>query len=428
MNKKMRGKYTKNLCIEFNGAIFEYYFTLMKIGIIKEFKTPPDKRVVFSPTKCIRAKEEFPQIEFLIQKSDIRSFSDKEYEDLGLSVVDDLSSADLLIGVKEVTIDKLIPNKPYFFFSHTIKKQEYNKKLLQAILEKNIELHDHETIVNKEDVRLIGFGYYAGVIGTYNGLRALGLKQGIFNLPKASDLKDRNEFNKELDKIILPKIKIVLSGKGRVGSGAKEVLDYLQIKQVSVKEFLDNSFDEPVYVNIDVLDYNSRIDNNESSADDFYKNPQEYSSTFMKFCKSSDVFIAGHYHNPKAPKLISKENISSVDFNIRVIADISCDIDGPIVSTIRPSTIEDPIYGYDPINHCEIDYMNKKAIVVMAVDNLPCELPKDASEYFGNEFVNEILPFLIGEDPDKVLERATICKGGNLTSDFRYLKAYLNGN
>ena len=153
----------------------------MKIGIIKEFKSPPDKRVVFSPSKCIRAREIFPQLEFLIQKSDIRSFSDKEYEDLGLSVVDDLSSADVLIGVKEVPIDKLIPNKPYFFFSHTIKKQHYNKKLLQAIIEKNIQLHDHEAIVNSNDVRLIGFGYYAGVIGTYNGLRALGLKQELFN-------------------------------------------------------------------------------------------------------------------------------------------------------------------------------------------------------------------------------------------------------
>ena len=296
---------------------------------------------------------------------------------------------------------------------------------MQAILEKNIELHDHETIVNKEDVRLIGFGYYAGVIGTYNGLRALGLKQGIFNLPKASDLKDRNEFNKELDKIILPKIKIVSSGKGRVGSGAKEVLDYLQIKQVSVKEFLDNSFDEPVYVNIDVLDYNSRIDNNESSADDFYKNPQEYSSTFMKFCKSSDVFIAGHYHNPKAPKLISKENISSVDFNIRVIADISCDIDGPIVSTIRPSTIEDPIYGYDPTNHCEIDYMNKKAIVVMAVDNLPCELPRDASEAFGDMFIESVLPAFFNGDVDLILEKSKINQKGKLTPRFDYLQDFL---
>ena len=397
----------------------------MKIGIIKEFKTPPDKRVVFSPTKCIRAKEEFPQIEFLIQKSDIRSFSDKEYKDLGLSVVEDLSMADILIGVKEVTIDKLIPNKPYFFFSHSIKKQIYNKKLLQAILEKNIQLHDYETIVNKDNIRLIGFGYFAGVIGAYNGLRALGLKQGLFDLPKACNLKDRNEFNKELDKIILPNIKIVLTGKGRVSSGAKEVLDYLKIKQVGVDEFLNNSFDEPVYVNIDVLDYNSRTNNNESTMAHFYKNPQEYSSTFMRFCKSSDMFIAGHYHNLKAPKLISKQNISSEDFNIKVIADISCDIDGPIVSTIRPSTIENPIYGYDPIKHCEIDYMRENAVVVMAVDNLPCELPRDSSEAFGDMFIEYVLPAFFNNDADLILEKSKITQKGKLTPRFDYLQDFL---
>ena len=397
----------------------------MKIGIIKEHKTPPDKRAVFSPSKCIRAKEKFPQIDFLIQKSDIRSFSDKEYNDLGLSVVEDLSMADVLVGVKEVPIDKLISNKPYFFFSHTIKKQAYNKKLLQAILEKNIQLHDYEAIVNKDNFRLIGFGYFAGVIGTYNGLRALGLKQGLFNLPKACNLKDRNEFNKELDKIILPNIKIVLTGKGRVGSGAKEVLDYLKIKQVGVDEFLNNSFDEPVYLNIDVLDYNSRINNNESSMAHFYENPQEYSSTFMRFCKSSDMFITGHYHNPKAPKLISKQNISSEDFNIKVIADISCDIDGPIVSTIRPSTIEDPIYGYDPINHCEIDYMCENAVVVMAVDNLPCELPRDASKAFADMFIEYVLPAFFNNDADLILEKSKITQNGKLTPRFDYLQDFL---
>ena len=397
----------------------------MKIGIIKEFKNPPDKRVVFTPKKCIEAKERFPELDFLIQKSEIRSFTDKEYEDVGLTVVDDVSLADILVGVKEVPIDKLIPNKPYFFFSHTIKKQVYNRKLLQAILQKNIQLHDHETIVDKKNVRLIGFGYYAGVIGTYNGLRALGIKDKLFDLPKACDLKDREEFNLELKKIVLPNIKIVLTGRGRVGSGAKEVLDYLNIKQVDVDKYLNNSFDYPVYVNIDVLDYNSRKDNLNSTVKDFYNKPEDYVSTFMKFSKSTDMFIAGHYHNPKAPKIISKENISSEDFNIKVIADISCDIDGPIVSTIRPSTIEDPIYGYDPKNHCEIDYMSKNAIVVMAVDNLPCELPRDASEAFADMFIQHVLPAFFNNDSDLILEKSKITQNGELTSKFDYLQDFV---
>ena len=397
----------------------------MKLGVIREGKNPPDKRVVFTPKKCIEAKERFPKLDFLIQKSEIRSFTDKEYEDVGLTVVDDVSLADILVGVKEVPIDKLIPNKPYFFFSHTIKKQVYNRKLLQAILQKNIQLHDHETIVDKKDVRLIGFGYYAGVIGTYNGLRALGIKDKLFDLPKASDLKDREEFNLELKKIVLPNIKIVLTGRGRVGSGAKEVLDYLNIKQVDVDQYLNNSFDYPVYVNIDVLDYNSRKDNLNSTVKDFYNKPEDYVSTFMKFSKSTDMFIAVHYHNPKAPKIISKENISSEDFNIKVIADISCDIDGPIVSTIRPSTIEDPIYGYDPINHCEIDYTHDNAVVVMAVDNLPCELPRDASEAFSDMFIENVLPAFFNGDADLILEKSKITQNGKLTPRFDYLQDFV---
>jgi len=364
----------------------------MKIGIIKEFKTPSDKRVVFTPSKCAAAKKLFPKVEFLIESSDVRCYSDKEYSDLGFNVVNDISSADVLIGVKEVPINKLIPNKKYFFFSHTIKKQPYNKDLLLSILDKNIELFDHETIVDKKSNRLIGFGYYAGVVGAYNGFRALGLKNKIFNLPKASNLLDRNQLNAELLKISIPNIKIVLTGNGRVGSGAKEILDFLKIKQVSVSEYLNTSFNEPVYVQIDVLDYNERIDNRDLDRFDFYKNPTEYKSTFNNFSHVSDMFIAGHYYDKNAPKLITLEDAKSDDFKITLIADISCDINGPIVSTIRSSTIKDPIFGFSPILNAEVDYLNSDAIVVMAVDNLPCELPRDASESFGEMFIKHVLP------------------------------------
>ena len=217
----------------------------MKIGIIKEYKNPPDKRVVFSPEKCFEVVKKYPEVKFLIESSDIRCFSDDEYESIGLEIVDDLSECDILIGVKEVPIEKLIANKKYFFFSHTIKKQPYNKKLLQEILKKNIELYDHETIVDKSNNRLIGFGYYAGVIGAYNGFRTYGLKKKLFVIPKAIELKDRVEFNQTLKQIKIPNIKILLSGKGRVGSGTKEVLDFLKIKQVSPNDFIHKHFDEP---------------------------------------------------------------------------------------------------------------------------------------------------------------------------------------
>ena len=397
----------------------------MKIGIIKECKTPSDKRVVFTPSKCLVAKKLYPEVEFLIQSSDVRCYSDKEYSDLGFSVVDDVSSADVLIGVKEVPIDKLIANKKYFFFSHTIKKQPYNKNLLLSILHNNIELFDHETIVDKNNNRLIGFGYYAGVVGAYNAFRALGLKNDSFILPKASELKDRKELNAELLKISIPDMKIVLTGKGRVGSGAKEILDFLQIKEVSISDYLNKSFEEAVYIQIDVLNYNNRIDNQTLDRFDFYKNPSEYKSTFNKFSSTSDMFIAGHYYDKNAPSLITLEDVNLDDFKIKLIADISCDINGPIVCTIRSSTIKDPIYGYDPISNKEVDYNQAGAITVMAVDNLPCELPRDASESFGEMFITDVLPSFFNDDKDGVLQRSKMTSKGELTDKFSYLSDFI---
>tara|TARA_B110000503_G_scaffold111426_1_gene166892 strand:+ start:16184 stop:17386 length:1203 start_codon:yes stop_codon:yes gene_type:complete len=398
----------------------------MKIGIIKECKTPSDKRVVFTPSKCLAAKKLYPEVEFLIQSSDVRCYSDKEYSDLGFSVVDDVSSADVLIGVKEVPIDKLIANKKYFFFSHTIKKQAYNKNLLLSILHNNIELFDHETIVDKNNNRLIGFGYYAGVVGAYNAFRALGLKNDSFILPKASELKDRKELNAELLKISIPDMKIVLTGKGRVGSGAKEILDFLQIKEVSISDYLNKSFEEAVYIQIDVLNYNNRIDNQTLDRFDFYKNPSEYKSTFNKFSSTSDMFIAGHYYDKNAPNLITLEDVNLDDFKIKLIADISCDINGPIVSTIRSSTIKDPIYGYDPISNKEVDYNQPGSITVMAVDNLPCELPRDASESFGEMFITNVLPSFFNDDKDGVLQRSKMTSKGELTDKFSYLSDFIS--
>ena len=283
-----------------------------------------------------------------------------------------------------------------------------------------------DSIVDRNSNRLIGFGYYAGVVGAYNGFRALGLKNKIFNLPKASDLLDRNQLNAELLKILIPNIKIVLTGNGRVGSGAKEILDFLKIKQVSVSQYLNTSFNEPVYVQIDVLDYNERIDNRDLDRFDFYKNPTEYKSTFNNFSNVSDMFIAGHYYDKNAPKLITLDDAISDNFKIKLIADISCDINGPIVSTIRSSTIKDPIFGFSPILNAEVDYMNSDAIAVMAVDNLPCELPRDASESFGEMFIKHVLPSFFNNDYDGILNRSQITSDKKLTDRFSYLSDYIS--
>lgn len=399
----------------------------MKIGIIKERKTPPDRRVVFTPEQLQHLEQEYQNLKFVVEPSDIRIFKDEAYQNCSIKVSEDLSDCEVLLGVKEVPIEALIPNKSYFFFSHTIKKQTYNRDLLKAILDKNIKLYDHEVITRKNGARLIGFGRYAGLVGAYNGFRLLGKRQNLFDLPKVETLPDLNAVLVELDKINLPKIKIVLTGSGKVAKGAKEILDHLKIKQVSVIEYLNDYFDQPVYVNADVLDYNRRKDGQASNIMEFFKDPTPYESDFMKFAKVSDVFIAGHFYGDNAPYLFTREDAKQPDFNIKLVADISCDIDGPVASTIRPSTIADPFYGYDPKTEVETDFMNLNAIGVMAVDNLPCELPKDASKGFGEMFAGYVIPAFFNEDKDGVLKRARMTKDGSLSERYSYLSDFVDG-
>ena len=398
----------------------------MKFGIIKERKNPPDRRVVFSPEKLLEFKEKFPKATIKVESSDIRIFSDDEYTNAGLEVTKDISDCDVLIGVKEVPIEALIPNKIYFFFSHTIKKQSYNRKLLQAILEKNIELIDHETIVKENGMRLIGFGRYAGIVGCYNGFRAFGLKHKIFTLPKAKTLENQQSLLDQLNKVEIPNLKILLTGSGKVAYGAKEMLEGMNIKEVSVEEYLHESYNESVYCLANVLDYNKRKDAQILDNFDFYNHPEKYESNFMRFAKVTDYFIAGHFYGNGAPYLFTREDAKSSNFKIQLVADISCDINGPVASTLRASTIADPIYGYDPQTESEIDYKNENAIVVMAVDNLPCELPKDASEGFGKLFLEHVVPAYYNNDKDGILARARITKKGKLTERFSYLQEYVD--
>lgn len=400
----------------------------IKFAIIKERKNPPDRRVVFSPSKLEEAKKQFPEAIFKVESSDIRVFPDSEYEAAGFEVTNDVSDCDVMIGVKEVPIDALIPNKKYFFFSHTIKKQPYNRKLLVAILEKNIELYDHETIVNDKGFRLIGFGRYAGIVGAYNGFRAWGLKYDAWNLPKAGPLPNQAALINELKNIDLPNIKILLTGSGKVSNGAQEMLDAMSIKKVSVVDYLEKTFNQPVYCKIDVLDYNKRLDGTEEKdIFDFFNHPEKYESNFMRFAIVSDYYIAGHFYGDGAPYIYTRTDVKSPNFNIKVVADISCDVDGPVATTLRASTISDPIYGYDPMSEKEIDYKDNNAITVMAVDNLPCELPQDASEGFGEQFLQHVIPAFFNNDSDGVLKRAKITEDGKLTANFSYLHNYVNG-
>ena len=398
----------------------------MKIGIIKERKTPPDRRVVFTPEQLAELEKTYKDLHFIVEPSDIRIFSDEAYKKHGLKVDSDLSGCEVLLGVKEVPIEALIPNKSYFFFSHTIKKQSYNRDLLKAILDKNIILYDHEVITGKKGNRLIGFGRYAGLVGTYNGFRLLGQRHQSFDLPKVENLPDLKAVLKELDQITIPHLKILLTGFGKVARGAKEILDHLKIKEVSVEDYLNKSFEVPVYTNANVMDYNKRKDGRAGDMYEFFKDPTPYESDFMKLAKVSDLFIAGHFYGDDAPYLFTRENAKHPDFNIKLVADISCDIDGPVASTIRPSTIAEPFYAYDPQTESEVDALDKEAIGVMAVDNLPCELPKDASEGFGEMFAKHVIPAFFNTDQDGVLERAQMTKNGQLTERYKYLQDFVD--
>lgn len=399
----------------------------MKFGIIKERKNPPDRRVVFTPEELVRLKNEHPEAAIKVESSDIRVFTDDEYSNVGLEVATDMTDCDVLFGVKEVPVAALIPNKKYFFFSHTIKKQPYNRKLLQAILEKNIELYDHETIVDAKNKRLIGFGRYAGIVGAYNGLRAFGQKFDLFNLPKAETLHGKDELIARLKRKVFPPIKVVLTGHGKVGMGAKEILDGVKFKEVSVNDFLTKNYTQPVYVQIDVLDYNKRKDGQVLDNYDFYKNPEEYVSDFERFTKVADVYMAGHFYGNGAPVILSREMLNAPDNKVKIVADISCDVDGPIACTLKASTIANPFFGYLPSEHKEVDMMHPAAIVVMSVDNLPCELPKDASEGFGEMFMEHVIPSFFNNDKDGILARAKMTENGKLTPRFAYLQDYVDG-
>jgi len=399
----------------------------MKFAIIKEKKNPPDKRVVLPPSACRSLLKTFPEMEIKVESSENRTFTDSSYEKIGIEVTNNIKDCNVMLGVKEVPINALIPNKKYFFFSHTIKEQPYNRALLKAVLDKNIELYDHEVITDQKGVRLVAFGRYAGIVGAYNTFRTYGLKNNLFELPKAQTLLDKQELIAELKKFKLPNIKIVLTGKGRVSNGAKEMLDAMGIKEVGVDDYLQKEFKEAVYTQIDVLDYNKRIDGKIIDMYDFFNNPTDYKSDFMRFAKVSDVYIACHFYGTGAPFIFTREEAKGSYFRIKVVADVSCDIDGPVASTIRSSTIADPIYGYNAKAEKEINFLNEKAIAVMAVDNLPNELPKDASLGFGDNFVKHVIPAFFNGDKDGILERARMTQNGKLTKNFSYLQDFIDG-
>lgn len=399
----------------------------MKIGLIKEGKVPPDRRVAFTPKQLSYLSEVYKDsFSFYVESSPFRCFSDEEYIQEGIEVVGDVSFCDLLMGVKEVPISQLIPNKTYIFFSHTIKEQAHNRRILQAVMEKNITLMDYEVLKDEKGNRTVAFGHWAGIVGAYNGLWAYGKKSGLFDLKRAMDCFDKKELDEELTKVQLPPIKIVVTGTGRVGKGVVEILEKIGIRQVGDKELLLQYFEEPVFTVLSTDDYYRRKTDGGYDREEFYAFPDKYESHFLKFAEVSDILMAASYWDPRAPKLFKMEDISSEEFSISVIADITCDIDGSIPTTVKTSSILNPIYDIDRDTFEVLPAFGKQtSISVMAIDNLPTELPRNASEDFGNQLIQNLIPELLKEE-SKVLDKATIAKEGDLTIEFIFLRDYVN--
>lgn len=399
-----------------------------KIGLIKETKTPPDRRVALPPAQAVDLMKKFPNVEVVAQPSDLRCYKDSEYKDVGIALQDDLSDCDLLIGVKEVKIPALIPNKTYLFFAHVAKKQPHNQALIQAIAKNGITLLDHEYLTDKKGVRLVAFGRWAGVVGAYNAMRARGIRTDRYNLRPAQDCHDYNDMMADLKNVHLRPKKILITGGGRVAGGALEVFRAAGIKEVSPEDFLSKEYNEPVLCRIDPWHYAHRKDGQPFDWDHWVKHPMDYVSTFLPYTKVTDILVACHYWDFRSPHFFTKEDMRSPDFRITVIADVSCDVPGPIPSTLRATTIAEPFYGYNPVlEREEVAFTSKKNITMMTVDNLPGALPRDASEDFGKTLVEAVIPHFLGNDEEGVVERATIVKEGKLTELYSYLQDYLEG-
>lgn len=398
----------------------------IKFGLIHEGKVPPDYRVALTPITAQRCKEQYQEIEIYAQMSPTRCYKDEEYTQKGIEVVETVDNCDILLGVKEVPINKLIENKTYFFFSHTIKKQSYNRPLLQEILKRNITLIDYETLVDDNGKRLIGFGHFAGLVGAHHALRTYGLKKRLYNLELAHRHFNYDEMVASYKSIQFPPFKIAITGSGQVAKGAIEIMRQAGIKMVDKETFLNENLSDPCYC---VFEMNDLYCNESGEFDkkEFYAHPELYKNNFLEVTHHADILINGIFWKPAIPKLFETSDIQHPNWQVKVIADVTCDPFGSVPINLGASTIADPIYGVrrDTLEQVEAFSDDDTVIDIMAVDNLPNELGRDASQYFSERFEKYILPELLKENSD-IVSRAKICEKGQLTEKFSYLQDFVD--
>lgn len=400
---------------------------MLRIGIIREEKNPPDSRVPLNPSQCRSLMDK--GVEISVQSSPSRCFSDEEYKKAGVPVVDDVSNMDVLIGVKEVPKASLIADKTYFFFSHTIKEQPYNRSLLQEIVRKNIRLIDYEVLTDEKGKRVIAFGKWAGMVGAHNAIWTYGKRTGLFELPRMCDLHDYEEALTVYKSLDLPPMCIALTGTGRVSGGAAKVLEAMGIQKVRPIDYITQKYDSAIFTQLSSFYYAKRKDGREfDDVRDFYSNPEKYESDFYHYLPITDVMINGIYWDNDAPAFFTKEQMRRDDFRIKVIGDVTCDIApvSSIPSTLHASTIADPVFGYDPQTEAICDPYQEHSIDMMTIDNLPNELPRDASTAFGDKFLRIVIPQLLA-DQSPMLDKASVVRDKDLGPHFEYLRGYLEG-
>ncbi len=401
----------------------------MKIGIIREEKFPRDSRVPLTPSQCKFLMERYEDIQVVVQPCKYRCFTNEEFEYQHVPLQEDLSDCDILMGVKEVPAHLLLPGKTYLYFSHVIKKQPHNRKMLKTVLDKKVRLIDYECLKDRKGKRIIAFGRWAGIVGAYHAIRMVGFRTSMFRLRQMVDCLNFAEAQKELEKMELPNYKIVLTGTGRVSEGAAFMLDVMKIRKVSPYNFCYNEFDEPVYTQLQSADMFYKDGQDKFDSNDYHADPKQYKSSFYPFTKVADVFINGIYWDTRMPVFFTKEQMKAPDFRIKTIADITCDIapDSSVPSTLYASSIADPYYGYNPTTGELMQTFQEGSVDVMAIDNLPNELPRDASEDFGNMIINRIVPELQKGEASPIIRDATIARDVVLTEPYLYLTDYVGG-
>jgi saccharopine dehydrogenase (NAD+, L-lysine forming) len=396
---------------------------MVRIGLIREGKNPPDNRVALTPAQCKWIQRNSTDIKVIVQTSSHRCFSDKEYIQAGIEVKEDIHDCDMMMGIKEVPVGELIENKKYLFFSHTKKKQLFNQEMFREIIKRNITLIDYECMEHEDGQRILGFGFFAGVVGAHNGIMAYGKRTNTYDLERVYIQHSFRKLIHTYFGLKLPNIKVVVTGSGRVAHGVLEVMNLLGIIEVEPQEFLQRDFAYPVFVQIKGGDLYEHKLNKSYNREHFHADPEAYQCKFLPYTRAADVLMNGIYWVKRMPRLFEWEDLSSKEFRIQTIADITDDRDGSVPCNIGNGTIEDPIYGVAKISREKTVPYISTSVDVLAVGNLPNELPRDASRYFGEQLIKYVLSDLItGKSP--IIERATMVKNGRLTESYSYLSEY----